>query len=391
MWGWFLQLKLSVTIPARARCDRPSGASGREWVDIRLFNGPMPARRDPPSPPSSRPSGQGQPASRPSQRRGRDEQPTPQRQRPGLRLPQLTMSQMISGALVALGALAGTTALGLIWHPQDKALQPKADLTPASLAEKPRRPITLLVIGSDSYRIGDASNGAAPAGPANADALLLIRVDAEGPLQVLNLPRELAVTLPGSSQPVALGELYRRGGVALTAGAVRELTGLDPPRPDRYLVLPRGALRDLINGIGGLEIDPPRTMRYQDKAQKLKIDLQGGLQQLGGAQVEQLVRFQDKGLGESGRRLDHRAVETALYERLRQPEQLAGLASLLQRLQDKVDTNLSPREALSLLAAGLDSDRPIQFVSLPLDPAKPSHGKLRQLSKDATKPIWSND
>jgi len=291
---------------------------------------------------------------------------------------------------MAIGALLGATALGLMWHPRDKAFQPRLALTPATLSEKPRRPITLLVIGSDADQLGDAPNGAAPAGPANADALLLIRVDPKGPLQVLNLPRELAVKLPGSRQPVALSELYRRGGVALTAAAVRELTGLQPPRPDRYLILPRGALRDLVNGLGGLEIDPPRTMLYQDKAQKLKIDLQGGLQQLGGAQVEQLVRFQDKWLGESGRRHDQELVVTSLQERLRQPEQLAKLSYLLQILQGKVDTNLSPKETLSLLAAGLDNDRPITFVSLSLDPAKASHGKLRQLSSN-TRPPWSDN
>ena len=350
----------------------------------------MPPRRDRPPSPSSQPTGQGRPGRRLGRRRG-NAAPLTGQPRSTPRLPQLTAARLAGGALVVIGAVLGTTALGVVWHPRDKAFEPKAELTPGTLAEKPRRPITLLVIGSDSDKIGDTSNGAAPAGPANADALLLIRIDPKGPLQVLNLPRDLAVTIPGSSQPIALGDLYSRGGVALTAGAVRELTGLEPPRPDRYLVLPRGALRDLINGIGGLEIDPPRTMRYQDKAQKLKIDLQGGLQELGGAQVEQLVRFQDPWLGESGRRLNHQAFETALYERLRQPEQPARLAYLLQSLQDKVDTNLSPREALSLLAAGLDSDRPIQFASLPLDPAKPSHGKLRQLSKDATKPIWSNN
>ncbi|MFZ0408772.1 MAG: LCP family protein [Cyanobium sp.] len=302
----------------------------------------------------------------------------------------LTAAQLVSGALLAIGAIVGATALDGIWHRQDRALQPKSELTPGTLAEKPRRPITLLVIGSDAEHLGDASNGAAPAGPANADALLLIRVDPSGPLQVLNLPRELAVKLPGSRQPVALGELYRRGGVALTSDAVRELTGLQPPRPDRYLVLPRGALRDLINGLGGLEIDPPRTMRYQDKAQNLKIDLQGGLQQLGGAQVEQLVRFQDKWLAESGRRSDQELVVSALQDRLRQPEQLAKLPYLLQMLQGKVDTNLSPKETLSLLAAGLNSARPISFVTLPLDPAKASHGKLRQLSISA-RPPWSDN
>ena len=352
----------------------------------------MPPRRDRPPSPSSQPTGQGQ--GRPGRRLGRrrgNAAPQTGQPRSTPRLPRLTAARLAGGALVVIGAVLGTTALGVVWHPRDKAFEPKAELTPGTLAEKPRRPITLLVIGSDGDQLGDVSNGAAPAGPANADALLLIRIDPKGPLQVLNLPRELAVTLPGSRQPLALGDLFRRGGVALTAGAVRELTGLQPPRPDRYLVLPRSALRDLINGLGGLELDPPRTMRYEDKAQKLKIDLQGGLQDLGGAQVEQLVRFQDKGLAETGRRLNHQLVETALRERLRQPQQLAKLAYLLQMLQGKVDTNLSSRETLSLLAAGLDSDRPIQFASLPLDPAKPSHGKLRQLSSTATLPLWNDN
>ena len=346
----------------------------------------MSSRRDRPSPQSSRPSGQTDPrlVSPGDRNDGTAEQ------RPGPQQPRLTKARLTSGALMAIGALLGATALGMIWHPRDKAFQPRLELTPATLAEKPRRPITLLVIGSDADRLGEASNGAAPAGPANADALLLIRVDPKGPLQVLNLPRELAVKLPGSRQPVALSELYRRGGVALTAAAVRELTGLQPPRPDRYLILPRGALRDLVNGLGGLEIDPPRTMLYQDKAQKLKIDLQGGLQQLGGAQVEQLVRFHDKWLGESGRRHDQELVVTSLQERLRQPEQLAKLSYLLQMLQGKVDTNLSSKETLSLLAAGLDNDQPITFVSLSLDPVKASHGKLRQLSSNA-RPPWNDN
>jgi LCP family protein required for cell wall assembly len=261
-------------------------------------------------------------------------------------------------------------------------------VTPATLADKPRRPVTVLIIGIDADRIGEATNKAAPAGPANADALLLVRVQPKGPLQVLNLPTELAVRLPGQKQPVGLGSLYRRGGVALTADAVRELTGLQPPSPDRYVVLPRAALRQLVNGIGGLEIDPPRTMRYQDKSQKLKIDLQGGLQQLGGAGVEQLVRYRDRQLGEADRRNNQQRFVVALRDRLRETEPLTVLPGVLRDLEGQVETNLTPLEALSLLAAGLDDQRPIAFASLPLDPAKPAHGKLRQLSSKAPSVLW---
>jgi polyisoprenyl-teichoic acid--peptidoglycan teichoic acid transferase len=291
-------------------------------------------------------------------------------------------------AVAGLGALAGLGLLGLFWPERDRAEAPQDQLSAATLAEKPRRAVTVLVIGSDADTLKSTTNGAAPAGAANADALLLLRVNPKGPLQVLNLPVELAVKMPGESAARRLGDLYQTGGVALTADAVRELVGLEPAKPDRYLVLPRSALRRLVSELGGLEVSPPRTMRYEDKAQKLTIDLQSGLQRLDGPQVEQLVRFHDKWLGEPGRRGNQQLVLTSLRERLGQPEQLGKLPGLLQDLQGNVETNLSAQEALSLLAAGLDDDRPIQFASLPLSPARPGHGTLRQLDGKATGPLW---
>jgi LCP family protein required for cell wall assembly len=291
-------------------------------------------------------------------------------------------------AVGALGALAANILLGIVWPRGDRAETAELAVTPATLAEKPRRPITVLVIGSDADGINAGSNQAAPPGPANADALLLVRVNPKGPLQVLNLPVELAVQRPGDTAPVRLGSLFGKGGVALTADAVRELVGLDVPKPDRYLVLPRGGFRQIVNGIGGLEVSPPRTMKYTDKTLKYKVDLQAGLQRLGGAQVEQLVRYRDKWLGEAGRRQSQQLVVTSLRERLGRQEQLAALPGLLRDLQGKVDTNLSARESMSLLAAGLDDDRPIQYASLPLTPENPDHGGMRQLAKDASSQLW---
>jgi LCP family protein required for cell wall assembly len=278
--------------------------------------------------------------------------------------------------------------LGLAWPLGDGGSAPKQEITAATLAEKPRRAITVLVIGIDSDRLGAGVNEAAPRGPANSDALLLIRVNPQGPLQVLNLPPELAINLPGEKKPVALGSLYRKGGVALVADSLRELLGMEEPKPDRYLVLSRGAMRDLVNGLNGLELNPPRKMRYEDKALKYKIDLLPGLQQMGGAQVEQMLRFRDRWLGEAGRRANHQVVETALRERMARPEQLARLPNLLASLRERVDTNLGARETLSLLAAGLDDKRPVEFSGLPLDPPDKQHGDLRQLAKTIPRPFW---
>ena len=302
--------------------------------------------------------------------------------------PLLSGRMLKSIGITAAGAVVGMATLGLLWPMPDRALAPTPEVGPASLAAKPARAITLLVIGSDAERIGAPRNDAAPAGPANADALLLVRINPEGPLQVLNLPTELAVNLPGQKGVKRLGEAFRLGGVALTADAVRELVGLEPPNPDRYLVLSRGAFMDFVNGLGGLELSPPRRMSYTDKTQKLTIDLQAGLQQLGGAKVEQLVRFRDQWLGDSGRRSNQQLVASSLRERMLQPERLAKLPFLVSQLQPKVETNLSPSETLSLLAAGLAGRQAVQLSSLPLKPAEEKHKGLRQLEAGATPPLW---
>ncbi|MEB3168123.1 MAG: LCP family protein [Cyanobium sp.] len=318
----------------------------------------------------------------------RNNQPRGERKAAGPRWTLGSRTLWLRGGLVLVGALLGLGALGLAWPEQDPGLEAQAPASAASLGDVPRRPVTVLLIGSDSDRIKAPTNGAAPRGPANSDALVLVRINPKGPIQVLNLPVELAVQLPGQKRPQALGSLYRQGGAALVAESVRDLLGLERPDPDRYVVLPRGALRALVNGIGGVELSPPVRMSYQDKTMKYRIDLQGGLQRLSGAQVEQMLRFRERNFGESGRRANHQLVEAGLRERLSQPQQLLQLPVLIQNLSDQVDSNLSPEEVLSLMAAALEPSHQLQFSTLPLSPAQPSQGPLRQLESSAPPQLW---
>ena len=305
-----------------------------------------------------------------------------------LKLPSITPAGLAATGLVLLGAVLGSSLLAAVWREPDPASVDTLEITPATLAEKPGRAITVLVIGLDTNRIGDALNRAAPSGPAAADAVMLVRVNPRGPLQVLNLPIELAVLLPGDRRPVSFGSLYSRGGAALTADVARDVVGLGPREPDRYLVLSRSALRTIVDRLGGLELSPPQVMRYRDKAQNLRIELESGLQRLNGQQVEQLVRFRNKDLGDSGRRLDHQLVQSGLRERLGRSEQLVLLPNLLKDLQGQVDTNLTAKESLSLLAAGLDDRRPIAFTRLPLRPAREENKGLRQLDRPSGRSLW---
>ena len=283
-------------------------------------------------------------------------------------------------AVAGLGVALGVVALDLVWPRSDRSQEPEVPGRVADLAQPPTRPVTVLVIGSDADRPGDRSNGAAPLGPANSDALLLLQVQPQAPIQVLELPIEAAVQLPGQQRPQALGSLYRQGGVALVADAVRELAGLPSGQPDRFAVIPRAALRQLIAALGAIDLSPPRAMRYTDKRQNLRIDLQAGLQRLDGQQVEQLVRYRDPVAGEEGRRQQHELLLRALLRDLAQPARLPLLATLARQMLTETQTDLSEAELLSLLAAGLSQGEAVDFKTLPLEPAQPQHKGLRQLA-----------
>lgn len=293
---------------------------------------------------------------------------------------------------LGLGALGVVASVGLVdrlWPQQDQGLSSEEQSgEPPPLASPPSRPITVLLIGSDADRLAAASNGAAPAGAANSDTLMLLRVDPAGPLQVLAIPTELAVKLPGQTNVQPLGSLYKQGGAALSAGAVAELVGLDSGQPERYVVLPRSALRELVDGLGGLEANLDQPLSYNDKSQAYSIDLQGGLQRLKGAQVEQLVRYRNKDQGEAGRRDRQEKVVGLLVSELTRPDQWAQLPERWQRLTSQLDTNLSQEEALSLVTAGLRQDKPVRYSQVPLEaPSKPGQ-TLRQISAKAPTPLW---
>ena len=251
------------------------------------------------------------------------DQPRPQRrtrQRAALRL-----------LAAGLGLASSLALLGVIWPESDRAVREQGPPNAADLAERPSRPISVLLIGTDADQQG----------PANSDALLLVQVNPEGPLQLLSLPVETAVQLPGDPKPVALGSLFKRGGPALVAGAAAQLVGLPKGQPDRYLVLPRSALRALVDGIGRVELSPDRSMRYTDKTQNYKIQLEGGLQVMDGKQVEQLLRFRDELNGEERRRDRQQMAVESVLRQMSQRQQIQQLPGLLSMLQSEVDTNLT--------------------------------------------------
>jgi LCP family protein required for cell wall assembly len=113
-------------------------------------------------------------------------------------------------------------------------------------------PATILVIGTDGGRAPGREDAR------RSDSLLLLRTEpSRHRLSYLSIPRDLRVDIPGygSAKVNAANQL---GGPALTIATVRALTGLPI---DHVVVLDFDGFRELIDALGGIEIDVPRPIQ----------------------------------------------------------------------------------------------------------------------------------
>jgi LCP family protein required for cell wall assembly len=293
---------------------------------------------------------------------------------------------------IALGVGATGWLLSVLWPEPDRAAKEASTKSEAmtNLAPFPSAPVMVLVVGIDANQLGESSNQAAPLGRANADALLLLRVSAEEPLQVLQLPSEIAVQLPGSDSPTSLSSLWQRGGVALLNDAIQDILGSTQQVPQRYVVMPRSALRSLVDGLGDVDLVLDQTYQHNDQSQGYSINLQAGRQRLNGEKAEQFARYRPTPLDNANRRNRQQDLILALVDQVKDSSVISTLPLLVSRLDDELDTNLSRREQLSLAAALIASPLPVRITQVPLA-KRVDNQILRQVKPDQTLPLWPQD
>lgn len=233
------------------------------------------------------------------------------------------------------------------------------------------RPVNILVMGVDP--IPGASNTSSEVFKGTSDTMLLLRLDPDNKaMRVLSIPRDSQVVIPGVGlSKVSLAN--SRGGPALAARVVSRT--LNNVAIDRYVRVTTGALRELVDLLGGVEVLVPQRMFYRDAAQKLEIDLDPGWQTLDGEQAQQFARFRDSEVGDVARVQRQQALLKALRDRLTSPPVLLQLPKITRIMHNYVDTNLNLEELLALVNFGVQLDQQnFQMVLLP--------GNLSPLSQD---------
>ncbi len=226
-----------------------------------------------------------------------------------------------------------------------------------------KEPLNLLLIGMDRNILTEESRDDPKAMP-RTDVLILSLIDpVERKISMVSIPRDSLVDIPGRGVD-RINDASVIGGIPLTKRMVRRLTGCPV---DRYVMVNFESFQQLVDLVGGVEIDVDKRMRLADQYGEYKIRLDPGRQRLNGEQALQYVRFRNEPLGDISRVERQRRLLLALYQKLKDPAILAKAPALIGLARKHLKTDLSAREMLTLLnfAKTIDPGKDINSYTLP--------------------------
>lgn len=183
-------------------------------------------------------------------------------------------------------------------------------------------------------------------------------------IYVLSVPRDMDVVLPNGDES-KINQAQADGGVREAQAVIGRWLGI--PGFDRYVILRINTTKDLINAIGGIEIDPKNSdalthtgrngpIDYDDNWGHLHIHFRPGKQHLNGDQAVAYARFRHDWCSDPCRIMRQDQVMQAAIQKLRGDKfnTLMHLSDLIGVFRRDVQTNLTQPEELALARAFAD-------------------------------------
>ncbi|MEN9871420.1 MAG: hypothetical protein RLZZ171_2412, partial [Cyanobacteriota bacterium] len=199
-----------------------------------------------------------------------------------------------------------------------------------------------------------------------SDSMLLLRFDPEKEkVSVLSIPRDTRVNIRGYGVR-KINHANDYGGPALTARVASDLLG--GVKIDRYVRVNVQGVEKLIDALGGVTVDVPKDMKYNDFSQHLYIDLKKGVQHLDGDKAMQFLRFRYDEYGDISRVQRQQMLMRSAVEQTLKPATIVKIPKILSVIQSHLDTNLTVRELMALSNFASKTDRSgINMMMLPGD------------------------
>lgn len=222
---------------------------------------------------------------------------------------------------------------------KDDQLADKDNNTEKTEKIKPKNKdeILFLLLGLDTYDVTKATRG-------RTDTIILTSFNFKtGDINMMSIPRDTKLLIEDKLDQINHAHVY--GGIDLTLATVRDFLNVDV---EHFVKVDYRAVEEIVDSIGGVEIDVPRRMKYDDttKGKEFHVDLQAGLQTLDGDKSIQFLRWRKNNDNtqypdaDVGRVRSQQMFMKELVKQTLKPKNILKVDKLAKTYFDYVDTNI---------------------------------------------------
>ena len=206
-----------------------------------------------------------------------------------------------------------------------------------------------------------------------SDTMIIASLDPESKkVSLVSIPRDSRVRIADNHGVDKINSAHAFGGPELAVKTVGE----DFAVPiDHYIVIDTQGLKKVFEALGPVEILIEKPMHYRDRAGRLNIALEPGINKLDAAGLEEYVRYRHDAKGDIGRIERQQWFLRQVKKKLEEPQVLLKLPELCKLAEEYVRTDLSVEDMLKLAAFSKEiKTNKIQTAMLPGDPVTISGG-----------------
>ena len=178
-----------------------------------------------------------------------------------------------------------------------------------------------------------------------ADTIVVFHLDSESKrIGVLSIPRDTRVKAEGYGL-TKINHTFAYGGVSLLRQTVSDFLGVPI---DYYVKVNLNGIMNVVDQLGGVDINVEKDLVYTDQAAGLYIHLEEGEQHLNGEKVMHYLRFRHDSEGDIGRIRRQQKFMYEVAKKVTSPLGLFELPKLIGTLNSVFDTDLSLSQMVSM-------------------------------------------
>lgn len=275
------------------------------------------------------------------------------------RLIVLLLAGGVTAVLVYVFSMVGV-AVQEVTDPISAEVRPEMRPLPVQDGQR----INVLVMGLDADKL-------------RSDTIMLVSFDPETKKATLmQIPRDTRALIAGKGTFEKINSAYAYGvgdkQFPANLRALKTIEDLLDVSIHYTVVIDLEGFRKAIDAVGGVTIDIPQKMDYDDPTQDLHIHFEPGRQKLDGKQALEYVRWRGNNDGtgyvdgDLGRIRAQQQFLGALLDKMLRPSNLVSLPGQLAEISRYISTTMESSRVLSLAALATSLSRQdLEFATLP--------------------------